>query len=277
MSSIPMDDAALPRSSTVTPKPKKKYVRAVGPRLRKLLYLIFVLVALLFANSGYLSIVTFLEWFSGKTYQDFFYQYMFLAHLVLGLAPDFAACHFWLHPHVEYQGPPQPTRRANWLCFAGRQYGNSCPGILLVRIGGFDLKQPLARNTVYWLHVACPLAVVWLYWLHRLAGPRIKWRIGMTFAAVAVAAIAVMVVLQMQDPRPWNAIGPDSGVQYFEPSLARTVSGNFIPAEAMMNDDYCLKCHADIHRDWQESVHHFSSFNNRTLSSERQCTLERCR
>ena len=57
-------------------------------------------------------------------------------------------------------------------------------GVLLMRIGGFDLRQPLARSTVYWLHVACPLVAAWLYWLHRLAGPRIKWRLGLGYAGV---------------------------------------------------------------------------------------------
>ncbi len=271
--------SSVSTAGAAAPVARKKYVRAVGPRLRKLLFLIFVLVALLFANSGYLSIVTFLEWFRDQTYQDFFYQYMFLAHLVLGLLlilplVIFGFVHIW-------NTKDRRNRRAIKIGYAlfAASLIVLVTGILLVRIGGFDLKQPLARNTVYWLHVLCPLGAVWLYWLHRLAGPRIKWRIGMSFAGVAVAAIGVMVVLQMQDPRQWNAVGPESGVQYFEPSLARTATGNFIPAEAMMNDDYCLKCHADIHKDWQDSVHHFSSFNNEpylaSVSSTREMSLER--
>ncbi|TWT93237.1 tetratricopeptide repeat protein [Stieleria varia] len=261
------------------PAPRKKYVRAVGPRLRKLLYLIFVLVALLFANSGYLAIVTFLEWFQNQTYQDFFYQYMFLAHLVLGLLlilplVIFGFVHMW-------NTKDRRNRRAVRIGYAlfAISLAILATGILLVRIGGFDLKQPVARNTVYWLHIACPLAAVWLYWLHRLAGPRIKWRIGMSFAGVAAAAIAAMVVMQMQDPRRWNSIGPDSGVQYFEPSLARTSTGDFIPADALMNDDYCVKCHADIHKDWADSVHRFSSFNNppylASVSGTREMSLKR--
>ena len=64
---------------------RKKYVRAVGPRLRLVLYVVFGLVALLGANSAYLASITFLEWVKGLTYQNYFYQCMFLAHLVLGL------------------------------------------------------------------------------------------------------------------------------------------------------------------------------------------------
>src|SRR6059036_2714857 len=67
---------------------RKKYVRAVGPRLRLLLYGIFGLVALLGANSVYLASITFLEWVhrtEGTLYQNYFYMVMFGAHLVLGL------------------------------------------------------------------------------------------------------------------------------------------------------------------------------------------------
>src|SRR5215470_9974518 len=63
----------------------KKYERAVGPRLRRVLLVVFSLVALLGANSAYLASITFLEWIRGVTYQNYFYQCMFLAHLVLGL------------------------------------------------------------------------------------------------------------------------------------------------------------------------------------------------
>ena len=56
---------------------RKKYVRAVGPRLRILLYVVFALFALLGENSVYLSSITFLEWWRGLTYQIYFYMVMF--------------------------------------------------------------------------------------------------------------------------------------------------------------------------------------------------------
>src|ERR1043166_10189866 len=70
---------------------RRRYVRAVGPRLRVLLYVLFGLVALLGANSAYLSSITFLEWLNrndGVAFQNYFYQYMFLAHLALGLRSE---------------------------------------------------------------------------------------------------------------------------------------------------------------------------------------------
>jgi cytochrome c553 len=71
-----------------------------------------------------------------------------------------------------------------------------------------------------------------------------------------------MVLLHAQDPRKWNQTGPKEGVKYFEPSLARTSEGYFIPERTLMMDEYCLKCHPDTYGDWFHSAHHFSSFNN---------------
>ena len=51
-----------PEITSQPPAPRRRYVRAVGPRLRVLLLFIFGLVALLAANSVYLSAISFLEW-----------------------------------------------------------------------------------------------------------------------------------------------------------------------------------------------------------------------
>ncbi len=253
---------ASSRTDLLQPPPGKKYVRAVGPRLRKLLYVIFALVALLGANAAYLSSITALEWATGRTYQNYFYQYMFLGHLGLGLlliVPflAFGSVHMWISRN-------RRNRRAVRIGYALFAIGVLVliTGVLLMRVGGFDLRQPLARSTVYWLHVVTPLAAIWLYWLHRLAGPRIKWRLGVSYAAAVGVVVAGFALLHTQDPREWFAEGPESGVKYFEPSLARTATGNFIPARALMDDNYCKKCHADVHAAWSSSVHRFSSFNN---------------
>lgn len=241
---------------------KPKPARAVGPRLRKLLYVVFGIVAILFANSAYLSVITFAEWFSGNAYQNYFYQYMFLGHLILGfllIVPfiTFGVLHFLA---TRNRRRVRAIRIGYALLAAG-----ICvlvTGLLLTRMGGFDLKQPAIRSVVYWMHVIVPLVVVWLYWLHRLAGPKIKWRIGLAYVGVVAGVLALMVVFHSEDPRRWNSVGPESGLQYFSPSLARTTTGDFIPAKALMNDAYCQQCHQDVHDGWKDSVHHFSSFNN---------------
>ena len=136
-------------------------------------------------------------------------------------------------------------------------------GLALVRIEGLiDLRHPTTRSTVYWLHVVAPVVGLWLYWLHRLVGPQMRWKSGFVYAGLAAAAAGIMVFMQSQDPRDWHAVGPASGEQYFEPSMALTASGHFIPADVLDMNDYCMKCHEDAHAGWADSVHHFSSFNN---------------
>lgn len=260
-------------------QPKRQYVRAVSSRLRKVLYVIFALVALLFANAAYLSAITFLEWYTGNTYQDYFYQYMFLGHLVLGLLFIAPFLYFGIKHLLAARN--RRNRRAVKIGYALFAVAILVllSGLLLTRVSGFDLKDPLTRRVIYWIHVIAPLIAVWLYWLHRLTGPRIKWRVGGGFLAFTIVMVAGVVWARTQDPRQWFAIGPESGVKYFEPSLARTATGNFIPARAMMNDDYCKKCHADVHAGWEQSVHRFSSFNNppylASVSETREVALKR--
>jgi len=266
-----------------TPPERKKYVRAVGPKLRLLLVFIFGLVAILAANSFYLSAITFLEWYTKLTYQNYFYQIMFLAHLVLGfllLAP------FVLFGIVHIKNAHnRPNRRAVTVGYS--LFAISLivliTGIALTRIDIFQfknvgLKNPELRSIAYWAHVITPLLAIWLYVLHRLAGPRIKWQVGVRWA-VAVGVIVVgMVVLHSKHPQK-NQVGSVEGKKYFEPSLARTATGNFIPARTMMMDDYCLKCHKDAYQGWFHSAHHFSSFNNKpylfSIKETREMALKR--
>src|SRR6476660_9080130 len=99
--------------------PKRKYVRAVGPRLRVLLGFIFGVVAILGANSAYLLSITLLEKVSGRTYQNYFYQYMFLAHLALGLLLLLPFIIFGiLHLKNSYNRPNRRAVRVGYALFA---------------------------------------------------------------------------------------------------------------------------------------------------------------
>ena len=263
---------------SVTPT-GKLYVRAVTPGLRKLLYVVFGLLALLGANSLYLVAITALEAIKQQTYQNYFYQLMFLGHLVLGL--------LLIGPFVVFgslhmlYAKNRRNRRAVKVGYAlfSVSIVVLVSGLLLMRISGFELRLPAARSTVYWLHVITPIMAGWLYWLHRLSGPRIKWKIGLSYLAVVGAAVVAMVLMHSQDPRKWNVAGPKEGEKYFEPSLARTASGNFIPAKTLMMDDYCQKCHPDSHAQWAESSHRFSSFSNpaylASIRETREVSLKR--
>ncbi len=245
------------------PRNRPIYRKAIGPRLHKVLFLLLGLFALLAINSTYLVGVSLLEWATGETYQNWFYLNMFIVHLILGALIVVPVIAFGVaHVRNTYN---RPNRRAVWV-----GYGLFltallllASGIVLTRIEGvIVVKDPQVRSIAYWAHVVAPWVAAWLFVLHRLAGRRIRWRIGLRWAAVAAVFGAVMLVWQAQDPRRWEVAGPSSGEQYFFPSLARTASGDFIPEAVLANDQYCLKCHQDSHAGWSVSAHRFSSFNN---------------
>jgi tetratricopeptide (TPR) repeat protein len=253
------EDPAAPPPGT---RPRIRYVPAVGPRLRKLLLVVFALFALLVVDSVYLGTITWFEWWSGRTLQDYFYLIVFLLHLVLGfliIVPVivFGALHF----RNAWKRPNRRAVKAGIALFC-TAIVLLLSGIALTRLGFFDLRDPVTRNGTYWVHVVSPFALAWLYVLHRLAGKRINWKFGWRWAAFAATFAGAMLLVQAQDPRHWNVKGPASGAQYYSPSLARTATGNFIPARTLMMDAYCQECHKDTYEKWDHSAHRFSSFSN---------------
>ena len=279
-----MGDPLSPAASAPAPQ-KRKYVRAIGPRLRLLLNAIWTLLALLGANSVYLLSITYLDWLEhakGVSYQNYFYQIQFLVHLVLGIL---FICPFLVfilvHIYNTWNRPSKRTIAVGYVLFACSLVV-LISGIVLVRFDGLEIIQvrnPSSRGMAYWAHVIAPLGCIWLYILHRLAGPRIRWKTGMIYAGGVLAAVAVMIALHRHDPRVWTAKAPKTGDKYFFPSSSRTSNGKFISAKALMNDDYCLECHADVYKGWVHSAHHFSSFNNPfylfTIQQTREVALRR--
>ena len=252
---------ATSASSGVVP-PRTIVKKAIGPKLRKLLYLVLALLALLIANSAYLTTITAMEWSTGRTYQNFFYLCMFLGHLVLGLLLVVPFIVFCLVHIKNTLG--RKNRRAVSVGYAlfAASIVVLVSGLALFRVGGFELRQPQARSIAYWAHVISPLFGIWLYILHRLAGPKIQWKYGLGYLGAVAAAVVAIAVNHSTDPRKWNVAGPKEGEKYFLPSLAKTATGNFIPADTLMMDDYCKRCHADVHAQWSKSSHRLSSFNN---------------
>jgi hypothetical protein len=281
---------SVPESAKSAPalRVRRQYIPAVGPKLRKLLYVVLGLFAVLTFNSVYLGTITFSEWVAGVTYQDYFYQYMFLLHLALGLLVIMPVVVYGIiHISNAHDRPNRRAVRVGYALFAVALV-LLASGLVLTRgLPWVEIRQPVAREIAYWLHVGTPLLVVWLFILHRLAGPRINWRFGGAIAGLTALFAVGMLGLQAQDPRQWNMAGPASGEKYFFPSLARTATGNFIPAKTLMMDSYCEECHSDIHEKWSKSVHRFASFNNpaylfsvrntRKFSMERDGTVQASR
>src|SRR6185369_3559105 len=136
---------------------KRKYVRAVGPKLRVLLFVVFGLTALLGANSAYLLSITVLEAATGYVYQNYFYEAMFMAHLVLGFLLVLPFVIFGIgHIKNSYNRPNRRAVRVGYLLFAVSLI-LLFSGIALTRLGSFQIKNPNVRSGAYWAHVITPI------------------------------------------------------------------------------------------------------------------------
>jgi tetratricopeptide (TPR) repeat protein len=234
----------------------------VGPRLRRLLFVVLGLFSLLAVNSVYLAVVTALEWSTGRSHQDALYPWMFLLHLVMGLTIAPCALVFaTLHARKARHRPRWLAARVGYALLTAVVL-LIASGLLLTRFDFFEVRDPALRSVAYWLHVAIPIGVAWLFVLHRLAGPRIRWKVGLSWAGVAACAALAVVAVNARQRAPVSRDEPPSAQARFTPSLARTVGDQLIPAGALMMDEYCAECHADVHSQWEHSAHRFSSFNN---------------
>ena len=248
----------------------------VGPRLRVLLAVVAAVLALLGANSAYLVGVRILDVGFGVDLVNWFVPWMLLAHVLLGVLVTAPLVAFGvLHWRTAKDRKNRRAVKVGYALFAAA-VGLLVTGFLLCRIDGVpDLAHPTGRAVVYGLHVALPLVCGWLYWLHRLAGKRINWRLGGWYAGATALIVALMCGAHSLDPRTWNAVSPEDGAAYFEPSLARTQGGTFIPAAQLMNDASCAECHPDAHAAHAVSAHSFSSFNNPLYLAAVRATREK--
>ncbi len=237
----------------------------VGPRLKSLLAGVFLLFALLTVNSVYLSTVTFLEWSSGVTYQNQFYLWNFLAHLVLGCLIVIPTIVFGVLHWRNVLTRVNPRAKAAGIATLIFAIALLATGIALTRVELFGaiigVVDPDARTVVYWAHVVLPLLCVWIFIVHRLSGRRIKWRIGVRWSVAALGAALLAWGIHVFMPNP-SVLQPLAGEKYFEPSLARTSDGGFIDQKHLLMNQYCIECHADVHASWLSSAHAASSFNN---------------
>ncbi len=257
----------------------RAYTPAIGPRLRPLLWSVLIAFAVLGANGVYLASVTALTWYLGTTQQTFFYMLMVLLHLFLGFLIIVPFVAFGVVHLLTSWRRPNRTAVRYGLALLAAGIVILVSGIVLVRIGGFEIRDPMAREIGYWLHVAVPIVAIGLYVKHRLAGPMIRWHWARRFSVAVAGFVILMGLLHRGDPRAFGVQGPREGKKYFYPSEAVTATGNFIPAETLMMDEYCLKCHKDAYDGWSHSAHHLSSFNNKpylfSIQETRKVSMER--
>ena len=235
-----------------------KLIPVLNARLGRLLGVVILLFSLLALNSVYLAAISLLEESSGEVQQNYFYLLMFLLHLALGLLITLPVIVFALaHMRRAWQRPNRYAVRAGMgLFFTVLVLLFS--GLLLTRFEFFEINDPQVRRIGYWLHVISPIVVVWLFVLHRLAGPPIRWMTGLRWSLVTTGLAAVMVLLQTIILADSSAVKTVA----FPPSLAILQGGDSIPPEHLMTDAACAKCHPDIAKTHEQSMHRFSSFNN---------------
>lgn len=254
-------------TTTESASTPQRYLPVIGPRLRRLLAVVFILFGLLAINSLYLAGITVTEWLSGQIFQAYFYQLMFLLHLLLGLLIVFPAVVFGaMHMRNALTRPNFRAKRAGMTLYIIVLL-LLISGLILTRFDFFSIKDPFIRDSAYWLHVLTPLLTIWLFILHRLAGKRIRYGPGIAWGATAIAVLALTLLPQLiekQNPvanSEETAVGDDKTSPFF-PALARTPGNRYLSAKVLMMDGYCQQCHADVHDKWQYSAHRFSSFNN---------------
>lgn len=237
------------------PNPARSPVLTTG--LRRLLGVVLFLFGLLCLNSAYLASVTLTETLRGEVLQNYFYLAMFLAHLGLGLALSVPALAFGaMHLRRAWGRPNRYAVRAGLGLYAtGILLVAS--GVVLIRFGFFEVNDPRIRAWAYWIHVIAPLAVIWLFVLHRLAGPRLRWRVGARWTAAALACTTIAPVAHLV-----LGGGQPALERAFPPALAQVPSTGPLRQEHLMGDETCAECHPDIAARHARSMHRLSSFNN---------------
>jgi Flp pilus assembly protein TadD len=162
--------------------------------------------------------------------------------------------------------------RLGWILLAA----GAMMGIVLIKVG-----TPIRLKSWLFVHIAlCVVGALFLAtswfasrgWL----GHGILQR-GLGFAAIALLTAGIAAgawwtreVTWKKTNRITNPLMPpetmdnegDGPQGKFFPSSAQTRHGGNIPSQYFMKSDACQRCHADIYKQWDSSMHHFSSFNN---------------
>src|SRR5665213_3615599 len=171
-----------------------------------------------------------------------FYVANIILHLVLGFAATAWLCWTWFKSRKPRSLKVIPLAAAAVL------------GIWLIARGATS-----DHRTVLWMHIA--LAVIGLL----ILVPRARTLL------VTLALTAVIFRFGRPDDRIVNpktaplsmneeGAGPKSP---FWPSSAKTNTGGLIPSDFFMDSKLCGECHKDIYDQWNSSMHHWASFNNK--------------
>ncbi|HEX5411002.1 MAG TPA: tetratricopeptide repeat protein [Terriglobia bacterium] len=160
--------------------------------------------------------------------------------------------------------------------------------VCLALAAGFGVYLFFAGMTVphslaLYLHVGFSIAGLffllvrlraWMRGRSEIQIARGPWRIAGAGFVAALIFYGVIAAYHHYFPNPEYMIKnpPTAPVSMYQegggknslmwPNSAQTADGRPIPNQFFMNSETCKPCHEDIYRQWQHSMHHFSSFNN---------------
>jgi Flp pilus assembly protein TadD len=162
--------------------------------------------------------------------------------------------------------------RLGWITLLG----GALLGIALIKIGTpLRLKPWLYAHIVLCVFGAFSLATSWLFSKGWLGEGVVQRGLGVAALTILTASIAAgtwwnreaawksanRISNPLMPPESMDDEGDGSRGKFF-PSSAQTRQGVNIPSQYFMKSDACQRCHADIYKQWDSSMHHFSSFNN---------------
>jgi len=162
--------------------------------------------------------------------------------------------------------------RFGWILFGA----GAALGLVLIRIG-------TAHRFKTWLYAHIALSALGVILL-AAAWLSEKGRLGVGIARQAAGIAGLLLVAAVVAMGSWYvrefswknryvvnnpAISPATMLQEgdgphgkFFPSSAQTMDGKYIRSDYFLKSQACERCHADIYKQWESSMHHFSSFNN---------------
>ena len=165
------------------------------------------------------------------------------------------------------------------LCAAG--LGVSAIGLLLgvgvMVVGASRAQRPILVAHVTVMVVGAVLLAAHLWRVAARAGSGAAVRALRAGLAVALLAAVAAPFVRSATEAKWrrahrivNPTAPPATMDEegagrdspFFPSSANTNVNGIIPADFFLTSEACGRCHRDIYEQWDESAHHFSSFNN---------------
>ncbi|HEY3998371.1 MAG TPA: multiheme c-type cytochrome, partial [Candidatus Xenobia bacterium] len=203
------------------------------------------------------------------------YYALLLFHFALGLVVGVPFTIYALS-HQKRARSLSDNHAAAWFGASTAICGLLCMGVGVYMFGLAALGGAVTRDREWclYLHRFTAWAMPFLYALHmrarasRLAPGRERRRLEIAattaiLVLLGTLGVGVRQVLASNAEFHLPPVDPyaDKNSPFF-PSEASSSTGGVLPVNLLLESQQCAQCHADIYRQWSESAHHFSSFNN---------------